>query len=398
MKARSLSCSTSRKPRPVRLLFVSHSVPPAGASLSNIGGMQRVAADLYQALGEHPDVELDSLLLQTSQRMTALLTGPFLGRLLWQIPRAVRQYGIDAVLHSSMVTASVSVALQRQLRALGVRSAAIVHGRDVTLPNPAYQQLVPRVFDALDLVLPVSRATGEACLQRGLRPDKLHVIPNGIDIHRFPTLIDRAAARRRFLEAGFQLPDDVLLVCSVGRQVERKGFAWFIDQVLPGLPENVHYWLAGEGPEADRIRTLIAERNLAHRVRLLGRVTEEELHTLYCGADLFVMPNIPVPGDMEGFGVVMLEAGLCGLPTIAADLEGVRDVITPGQNGHLVESGNAAAFVEVIGSYLIDRDLIHRDGQRARAHVTDHFGWKHVANQYVQALHDLVQPTLSSIM
>lgn len=372
----------------MRLLFVSHSVPPAGASLSNIGGMQRVAADLYRALGEHPEVELDALLLRTSWRLTHVLTGPFLGRLLVEIPRTVRRYGIDVVLHSSMVTASAMIPVQGKLRAYGARTAAIVHGRDVTLPNPVYQRLVPRVFGAVDLVLPVSRATGEACLQRGLTPEKLRVIPNGIDMDRFEAPVDRATAREKFAAEGYGLPEDALLLCSVGRQVERKGFTWFIDQVLPGLPENVHYWLAGEGPEAERIREVISARGLARRVRLLGRVSEADLHRLYSAADLFAMPNIPVPGDMEGFGVVMLEAGLCGLPTVAANLEGVRDVITSGENGHLVESGNAAAFAEVIRTYHADRDLLRRDGLRARAYVESRFNWKHVANQYVQALRD----------
>ena len=67
------------------------------------------------------------------------------------------------------------------------------------------------------------------------------------------------------------------------------------------------------------VRDAVGRHGLAERVRILGRVGEELLATLYSGADLFVMPNIPVPGDMEGFGVVMLEAGLNGLPVLAAD-------------------------------------------------------------------------------
>jgi phosphatidylinositol alpha-1,6-mannosyltransferase len=285
-----------------------------------------------------------------------------------------------------MVTASSAIPLQKKLHLAGARTAAIVHGRDVTLPNPLYQRLVPRVFDALDLVLPVSRATGEACLQRGLSPEKLHVVPNGIDVHRFNRQLDPLAARNQLAVSGLTVPEDALLLCSVGRQVERKGFAWFIDQVLPGLPETVHYWLAGEGPETDAIRAVIEARNLNRRVRLLGRVTEEHLHLLYSGSDLFVMPNIPVPGDMEGFGVVMLEAGLCGLPVVASNLEGIRDVVADGENGHLVESGRAEAFADVIQTYNRDRECLRQARERARAYVLEQFNWKHVADQYVQTL------------
>ncbi|HET6568404.1 MAG TPA: glycosyltransferase family 4 protein, partial [Rhodothermales bacterium] len=164
----------------MRLLFVSHSIPTPGQPLENIGGMQRVAADLHDALQRHPDVSLDTVLLRTSWRWTHVLTGPFLAGLLWRIPALARRRKIDVVLYSSMVTAALSPLLARRLRELGVRTAAIAHGRDVTLPNPAYQKLLPRVFDALDLVLPVSRATGAACLERGLAAEKLHVVPNGI--------------------------------------------------------------------------------------------------------------------------------------------------------------------------------------------------------------------------
>ena len=80
------------------------------------------------------------------------------------------------------------------------------------------------------------------------------------------------------------------------------------------------------------------------RVRCLGKISEDELVELYRRGQLFVMPNIVVPGDMEGFGIVMLEAGACGLPTLAADLEGIRDVIDEGINGWFAPTEDADAF------------------------------------------------------
>ena len=120
---------------------------------------------------------------------------------------------------------------------------------------------------------------------------------------------------------------------------------------MPQLPENVHYWLAGNGPETPNIQQTINKNNLNNRVRLLGRVSDEHLSLLYRGSDLFMMPNIPVAGTMEGFGVVMLEAGMGGQPIIASRLEGIQDVITEGQNGHYVESGDADGFVNAVMKY-----------------------------------------------
>lgn len=374
----------------MRLLFVSHSFPPVDRPLSNIGGMQRVATELHHALRHHPEVALTTQALHSSWRWTTVKVVPFMAGTLRRIRRLASRGEVDTILFSSMVTAALAVPLRRVLARSGVRSAAIVHGRDVTLPVGPYQRFVPHVFDALDLVLPVSRATGAACRARGLPEAKLRVVPNGVVTGRFAPPDDRTAARHALTAAlgdsARPLPDQGLLLCSVGRQVKRKGFAWFVDQVMPALPADVHYWLGGEGPEVEQIQAAVAHHGLEARVRLLGRVSDEDLARLYRGADLFVMPNIPVPGDMEGFGVVMLEAGLSGLPVVAARLEGITDVVAEGHNGHLVESGDAAAFTAAIRAYHDDRALLHAASERAARYVAETFSWRAVADQYVAVL------------
>ena len=352
--------------------------------------MQRVATELHVALRKRLEARLKSLLLRTSWRWTPVNTVPFLFASLWRIYRLAKRQEIDVILFSSMVTASLAVPLRRVLARHGVATAAIVHGLDVTTAFAPYQRFVPHVFEALDLVLPVSRATGQACLARGLEPEKLCIVPNGIDQARFPVLEERSAMRCT-LEKTFPLPlpECGLLLCSVGRQVKRKGFAWFIDQVMPRLPSDVHYWLAGEGPEETHIRAAITRHRFESRVRLLGRVSDEALQTLYRGADLFVMPNIPVADDLEGFGVVLLEAGLCGLPAIAARLEGIRDVVTENANGHLVKSGDAAAFTEAILPYYHDREQLEEAAHRAAGTTAARFGWDVVAGRYLDVLQEL---------
>jgi phosphatidylinositol alpha-1,6-mannosyltransferase len=145
-------------------------------------------------------------------------------------------------------------------------------------------------------------------------------------------------ARRSLLEKQFPAlaaatGNDDLLLCSVGRQVKRKGHAWFIQHVMPKLAGNVHLVLGGKGPETATIAQAAKESALEARIHVLGLVPEEDLAGLYSACDLFVMPNIPVAGDKEGFGVVMLEAGLCGMPSIASRIEGIADVIRTARTG-----------------------------------------------------------------
>lgn len=374
----------------LRLLYVSHSFPLPGRPLSNVGGMQRIATGLHAALAAHPEVRLHSRVLETSWRATPYRMAPYMARLLRDIPRVVARERIDMVLFSSMVTATLAVPLRRSVARHGARMAAIPVGRDVTLPTLPYQWYLPRVFAALDHVLPISRATAAECLARGLAPAKLRVIPCGADVEQWTAPADRSAARAELLRAlgasAESIPPDALLVCSVGRHQERKGFQWFVDRVMPRLPPDVFYLLGGEGPMTPAIWEAVARHGLERRVRLLGRLSEPMLATLYAGADLFVMPNVPVAGDIEGFGVVMLEAGLAGLPTVAADLEGVRDVIRDGQNGALVPSGDAAAFADAILRYRADRDALVSASCAATRFTAENFGWSAIADRYVEVL------------
>lgn len=372
----------------MRLLYVSHSFPLPGDPLSNVGGMQRVATGLHDALAAHPEVELHRLVLETAWEDTTLRMPPFMAGLLRGIPRAVRERRIGVVLFSSMVTAALALPLRRRVAAAGARMAAIPVGRDVTLPVAPYQWLVPRVMRSLDLVFPISRATARECLDRGAAPERTHVVPCGVDTAAFAPPPDRGAARAGLLRAlGVDdLPPDALLLASVGRHQERKGFQWFVAEVMPRLPDDVVYLLGGDGPTTPAIRREVEARGLGARVRLLGRVSEETLGRLYRGADLFVMPNVPVPGDIEGFGVVMLEAGLCGLPVLAADLEGIRDVVREGESGHLVPSRDAAAFADVVLRYHADRAALARAAAAAARHVADTFSWRSVADRYLRFL------------
>jgi len=362
--------------------------------MDNVGGMQRVALKLHESLTAKADGEeafaYDSILLRSAWRTLHAKVPFFLAATAGRLARAAWRESVDVVLFSSMVTASLAVPLQGLLRRHGVRTAAIVHGLDVTTPFPPYQWFVPTVFGALDAILPVSRATRQACLDRGATPNQLCVVPNGIDVDRFRTPTSRSAARAA-LEDGVgesapPPPPDGLLLCSVGRQVKRKGTAWFVDHVMPRLPDDVHYWVAGDGPQLEAIRDAVDRHNLQSRVRVLGRISNENLARLYRGADLFVMPNVPVEDDMEGFGIVLLEAGQCGTPAIAARLEGIQDVITDGVNGHLVTPEDPSAFVDAIEQYRGQPDALNAAAERAIDHTEATFGWAAVADTYLSTL------------
>ena len=224
----------------------------------------------------------------------------------------------------------------------------------------------------------MSQATRRLAEDKGLAPGRLCVIPNGLDVAAFAGAADRAALAARLGRA----LDHTTVLLTTGRLVRRKGAAWFIREVMPQLPDNVIYVLAGAGPDEADIRAAVAARGLADRVLLLGRVDDRTRDLLLHSADIFIQPNIPVAGDMEGFGIAVLEAGICARPVLASALEGLLDAVADGRNGQLLPVQDAPAWQRAIIALQDDPAAAAALGARAAAHVRTHHHWAAIAARY----------------
>lgn len=254
-----------------------------------------------------------------------------------------------------------------------------VVGLDITFHNFIYQRIVPWCVSKMDIVVCISHATRDECIARGISPDKCSVIPVGIRSEEAYIDLTQSELRRN-LEQLFNLTlDDKLLLVTVGRLVKRKGVAWFVDNVIPELTEDFLYFIVGEGPEYEKIEGLIRAKHLSNRVFLLGKLSDQQRNVVLNASDIFIMPNITVDGDIEGFGIVMLEAGSVGLPVIASNIQGIRDAVIDGQTGYLVEEGNPGDFIAKIVSTDLDKTSI-------RMIVKETFDWPRIAERYYDAL------------
>jgi glycosyltransferase involved in cell wall biosynthesis len=227
-----------------------------------------------------------------------------------------------------------------------------------------------------------SDSTRRLAEARGLAP--VCTITIGASPHYFEL------ARRPCLDADFerQRRGRTLLI-TVGRLVRRKGVAWFVRHVLPKL-SNVLYVVVGVGPEREEILRAATETGMQDNVCLVGKVSDERLLELLSVSDVFVMPNIEVPGDVEGFGIVAIEAAAAGVPVVAARLEGIPDAIADGQNGHLVEAGNAGAFVDVLSELGSNPGERAKQGERGRAYTEQQNSWPQIIRRYVDLFGRLV--------
>lgn len=370
----------------MKILYISHTHPPEGQPLENIGGMQNVSMQLMKTIQNRKDAEMVTIIQQTSWKNIELKTFFFLLSLLWRLPRALRKHKPDVVLFSSMVTASVLPLLPGKP---AVPCVTINHGQDVTLPVAIYQKFLPTVFKHLQGVISVSSATREACIERGMDPAKGVALPNGFESENIDHYPDKKEARE-YISHIFDVDlDDSFLLLTVGRQVKRKGHQWFIENVMDRINCKVKLVLIGDGPETGSV---LQARDAAFRsgdIIVAGRQPQEVLNAAYAASDLFVMPNIPVEGDMEGFGIVLLEANSAGTPAVAADIEGIRDVIKDGINGYKVPAENAVKFAEVIDSTLMNE--LETISKSSRRYVLEKFSWDSVASQYLNFLQEVIK-------
>lgn len=360
----------------MRILFVSRAFPPV------LGGIEQQNADLARFLGAECEL---TLIANTRGKSFLPIFYPWaILQTLFRLPRH------DVLLLGDGVLALLGAIAKFFFPKKTV--VTVLHGLDITYPSPLYQSLwVKHFFHRLDGAIAVSHATKDEALARGLDGSKVFVIPNGIESARFryPDNRDRLSQL-----LGFDTSELIILL-TVGRLVKRKGVAWFIRTVLPALPERFRYVVAGSGPEEAAIREAIQGAHLQSRVLLLGRVSSEDKEVLLGNADIFVQPNIPVTGDMEGFGIAVIEASAAGLPVVAARLEGLMDAITHGQNGLLVPTENSSAYVEAIQT-LQDR-AVRKDWKiRGAAFTAEHFDWNVVAKRYASLLEDFIKSTLDS--
>jgi phosphatidylinositol alpha-1,6-mannosyltransferase len=183
------------------------------------------------------------------------------------------------------------------------------------------------------------------------------------------------------------------VVLTVGRLVEHKGMDMSIRamaSVVEQVPE-ILYVLAGDGPYRQTLEELAYDLGIQDYVLFLGQVSESRKQALYKSAEFFLMPNRELDdGDVEGFGIVFLEANTYGKAVIAGRSGGVIDAVHDGLNGILVDPENVEEIAAAILRLLADREFSLRLGQQGKERVIKYFAWDQVGARLHDHLSDLL--------
>ena len=345
----------------MRVLFVTRKYPP------RIGGMESLSYGLTTGFPEPKT----TVALRRSQK-----------HLVWFLPYVIARVALTAhrydVVHLGDAMLSSAGFLPRLF---GRKVAVSVHGLDLTFPPWVYQTYL-RLFLRAEVFIANSESTKQLAEARGLAP--VRAISIGVSERYFA--VSRATHRDAELE---QKRAGRVALVTLGRLVRRKGAAWFVRHVLPEL-SGVLYVVIGVGTDREEVMRAAADTGTTDRVWLVGSVSDARLLDLLGSSDVFVMPNIPVPGDIEGFGIVAIEAAASGLPVVASRLEGIPDAIADGENGRLVAPGDVPAFVSALTGLVADAAERERQGERGRAYTEQRNSWPQIIEQYKAVFRELL--------
>ena len=378
----------------MNILFITHKFPPT------IGGMEKHSFELLQCLKRKHTVH--ELIYDNQEGR-----GRFFFLLKKRVRRILQQYtDIDIIYLNDALLANVAIGLKQITK---VPIVATFHGLDVVFPNKFYQKkILPKLWN-LDAVIAVSNATAESCLDRGFDIQKVFAVKNGIDhdIANHPVRKDYIS----FFQKKYNLQlEGKKILTTMGRPVRRKGFSWFIENVLPRLDEDVILLLIGPRKGSEPLFLNFLSKNLKHEIQLMfgmgsdenkintllqnpflqkkaiqvGKLPFPEILELISISDLFVMPNIKIAGDAEGFGLVALEAAIRTTPVVAAGIEGITDAIQDGRNGFLLPSEKSDIWVEKISELLSKKEQLRSFGIEAKNYTLENFSWEMMADGYIE--------------
>jgi len=232
-----------------------------------------------------------------------------------------------------------------------------------------------------DRIITVSNATKEYVLSLGAKPDKIKVLYNGVDLNHFKPMPPRRAEMRRKLG----IPQNSTVALTVRRLVYKNGIDTLIESAKIAVKKNPNlvFLVVGKGPDQNSVQERIRQLGLEGNFKIVGFVSDEDLPYCYNAADFFVLPS----KSGEGLPLVALEAMACGLPVMATDVGGTREILME-DFGRLVPPNQPEQMAKAILEYS-GADLSSRR-RELRAAVEEKYSWERNVETLVGIYEELI--------
>ena len=273
----------------------------------------------------------------------------------------------------------------RWLRRAGAEHiVALTHGHEVWWSKVwPFSWAISEIARSIDVVTYLGDFTHQAIARRFKDKNKLTKIAPGIDTEHFRPLDGRE------LREKYGIADRATIV-SVGRLVHRKGQDRLVEAmplVLKEIPE-AHLVFIGEGPHRKRLDELVKKFKLENHVTFIGRIQYSDLPRHICLGDIFAMPSRSrlFGLEVEGLGIVYLEASACGLPVVGGNSGGAPDTVKEGITGFVVDGNKLPEIADRIITLLKDDELRNQMGNAGRSWAMEEWQWKRWSQAFNQVL------------
>ncbi|WP_405155646.1 glycosyltransferase family 4 protein [Paenibacillus sp. FSL K6-0108] len=259
----------------------------------------------------------------------------------------------------------------------GIKYFPYVHGLDVMgMVNSRLFPLLLFILRRSDKVIANSQYTKSKLVELGISELQIVIIPPGLNVSK----LNGSTGLHEDIRDKYDL-DGKKVMITVSRLVERKGHDVTLkamSQVIERIPD-LKYVICGDGPYKEQLERLVRQYGLDSVVVFTGRTTDHELHQLYECSDLFIMPSrdIKEKGDVEGFGIVFLEANYYRLPVIAGNSGGIPDAVKDEVTGYLVDPLDEKEIADRIEELITDEGLARTMGNNGYDWVINHCLWSH---------------------
>jgi glycosyltransferase involved in cell wall biosynthesis len=232
-------------------------------------------------------------------------------------------------------------------------------------------------------IIETSRETNNLILGFGVHPNKIQVIPDGIEPDKYKQLPDNATFKEKY-----RIAPNAKIVLFVGFPIVRKGLPHLLVAMNRVLKEINGATLILVGPKPESARAMVKKFGsslVQNHTVVTGYVSEKSLTSIYLNSDVFVLPS-----SAEGFGRVIAEAAAAGLPIVCTRTGATPDLITQDENGLFVEYGNVDQISNAIIRVLSDSNF-KRKANKKREFIWDHYDHKKEIDQYEKAYHRLIR-------
>jgi phosphatidylinositol alpha-1,6-mannosyltransferase len=262
----------------------------------------------------------------------------------------------------------------------GVPYACYIHGEDIGTARCSRELrwLVERVLGNASFLIASSRYSERMLVEEwGLARGRIRVLYPGVDTNRFEPASPEPEVR---VALGW---GDRPVVLTAGRLQLRKGHDQMIRAIAAvreAIPDAL-YAIAGDGEEQVALADLVEREGVGGHVQFLGEVDDDRLVQCYQQCDLFALPNRQVGRDIEGFGIVLLEAQACGKPVIAGASGGTAETMRIPETGLVVSCEEPDALAAIVVELLTDPDRRARMGAAARDWVVERFDWEKLSRR-----------------